>query len=58
MNMVGGIFLRDIGMNENQSILDFGCGLGNYTILAEVVVRRMGKVYVRNCIGHKKKEIK
>ena len=50
MDMEGEIFLRDIGMKGNQSILDFGCGLGNYTILAAVVVRRMGKVYVRNCM--------
>jgi len=50
MDMKGEIFLKDIGMTGNQSILDFGCGLGNYTIPAAVVVRRMGKVYVRNCM--------
>lgn len=48
--MEGEIFLRDIGMKGNQSILDFGCGLGNYTIFAAVVVGRMGQVYVRNCM--------
>jgi len=37
--MEGEIFLRDIGMKGNQSILDFGNGLCNYTILAEVAVR-------------------
>jgi len=58
MDMKGEIFLKDIGMKGNQSILDFGCELGNYTILAAVVVRQMGKVYVRNCIGYKKEEIK
>ena len=56
--MEGEIFLRDIGMKGNQSILDFGCGLDNYTILAAVVVGRMGQVYVRNCIGYKEEEIK
>jgi len=50
MDMEGEIFLKDIGMKRNQSILDFGYGLGNYTIFAAVVVRRMGKVYVRNCM--------
>ncbi len=58
MDMEGEIFLKDIGMKGNQSILDFGCGLDKYTILAAVVVGRMGQVYVRNCIGHKKEEIK
>ena len=48
--MKGEIFLRDIGMKGNQSILDFGYGLGNYTILAAVVAGQMGKVYVRNCM--------
>jgi len=57
MDMEGEIFLRDIGIKENQSILDFGCGLGNYTILAAVVVWQMGQVYVRNCTGYKKEEI-
>jgi len=32
----GGIFLRAIGMKKNQSILDFGCRLANYKILAAV----------------------
>ena len=58
MDMEGEIFLRDIGMKGNQSILDFGCGLGNYTIPVAVVIGRMGQVYVRNCIGYKKEEIK
>jgi len=38
MNMNNEIFLRNSGIKENQSILDFGCGLGNYTILVAVVV--------------------
>ncbi|MCK4347768.1 MAG: class I SAM-dependent methyltransferase [Thermoplasmatales archaeon] len=41
----GEIFLRDIGMQRNQSIIDFGCGVGNYTIPAAKVVGRRGKVY-------------
>ena len=58
MDGEGEISLKDIGMKGNQSILDFGCGLGDYTIFAAVVFERMGQVYVRNCIGYKKEEIK
>ena len=43
--MEGEIFLRDIGIKENQSILDFGCGNGNYTIPAAKVVGERGRVY-------------
>jgi len=45
MDVEGEIFLRDIGMKRNQSILDFGCGKGTYVIPAARVVGEGGKVY-------------
>lgn len=38
-------FLKDIGIKSGQSVLDFGCGVGNYTIPAAAVVGERGKVY-------------
>ena len=38
-------FLEDIGIKSDQSILDFGCGVGNYTIPAAAVTGERGKVY-------------
>ena len=38
-------FLKDIGIESDKSILDFGCGVGNYTIPAAAVVGERGKVY-------------
>ena len=38
-------FLEDIGIKRDQSILDFGCGVGNYTIPAATVAGERGKVY-------------
>lgn len=37
--------LPKIGVKENQTILDFGCGAGLYTIPAAKLVGRKGKVY-------------
>ena len=37
--------LPEIGIKENQTILDFGCGAGLYTIPAAKLVGRKGKVY-------------
>lgn len=37
--------LRKVGITRGQIILDFGCGSGNYTIPAAVIVGREGKVY-------------
>lgn len=45
MSKGGRKFLKDIGINRNQTVLDFGCGVGNYTIPAAVVVGERGKVY-------------
>ena len=41
----GKIFLEDIGIKKNQSILDFGCGAGHYSIPAAKVVGKRGRVY-------------
>lgn len=38
-------FIKDIGIGEDQVILDFGCGAGHYTIPAAEVVGEKGKVY-------------
>ena len=37
--------LQNYGIKENLSILDFGCGRGNYTIRAAQIVGENGKVY-------------
>jgi len=37
--------LRKIGVREGQTILDFGCGRGNYTIPAARIVGEEGRVY-------------
>jgi len=41
----GDQFLRKIGLKERQSVLDFGCGQGHYTIPAAKIVGSKGKVY-------------
>lgn len=38
-------FLRKIGIRNNQVVLDFGAGVGHYTIPAAIVVGREGIVY-------------
>lgn len=38
-------FLKDIGIKEGQIVLDFGCGVGHYTIPAAKIVGKEGKVY-------------
>jgi len=37
--------LSEVGIGEGQSILDFGCGSGTYTIPAAKLVRRNGRIY-------------
>ena len=37
--------LSEVGIGEGQSILDFGCGSGTYTIPAAKLVGRNGRVY-------------
>ena len=41
----GGNFLKDIGIRKGQKVLDFGCGSGNYTIPAAMIVGKNGLVY-------------
>ena len=38
-------FLRKIGVRESQTILDFGCGRGNYALPAAGIVGEEGRVY-------------
>lgn len=44
----GEIFIKEIGIKENQITLDFGCGEGHYTIPAAKVIGRGGKDYILN----------
>ena len=44
-DQTGEIFLIDIGIEQNHSIIDFGCGKGNYAIPAAKVVGKGGRVY-------------
>jgi ubiquinone/menaquinone biosynthesis C-methylase UbiE len=37
--------LLEIGVGEGQSVLDFGCGSGNYSIPAAKLVGKDGRVY-------------
>ncbi|MCK4332492.1 MAG: class I SAM-dependent methyltransferase [Thermoplasmatales archaeon] len=45
LDQMGEIFLIDIGIRQKQTVLDLGCGVGNYAIPAAGVVGRSGKVY-------------
>ena len=45
INEDGEPYLRSIGLKKNQTMLDFGCGEGHYTIPAAKVVGKQGKVY-------------
>jgi len=38
-------FLRRTGLSQDQTVLDFGCNEGNYTIPAARVIGERGKVY-------------
>lgn len=38
-------FLKEIGIKENDIVLDFGCGEGHYTIPTAKVVGKNGRVY-------------
>lgn len=37
--------LKKIGIKEGQIVLDFGCGVGNYTIPAAKIVGNKGKIH-------------
>jgi len=38
-------FLRRVGLEEGQTVLDFGCNKGNYTLPASEIVGPQGKLY-------------
>jgi ubiquinone/menaquinone biosynthesis C-methylase UbiE len=38
-------FLKDIGIETGQIVLDFGCGEGHYTIPAAKIVGEKGTIY-------------
>lgn len=42
---LGEKFLHGIGVTEGQKVLDFGCGIGDYTIPAAKIVGARGKIY-------------
>ena len=37
--------LRELGINEDQKILDFGCGTGIYSIIASKIVGLKGRIF-------------
>ena len=45
LDRMGEIFLIDVGIKQKQTVLDLGCGVGNYAIPTAGVVGRSGKVY-------------
>jgi ubiquinone/menaquinone biosynthesis C-methylase UbiE len=45
MEKEGVIFLRAMGVENGQSLLDFGCGVGHYTIPASIAVGKNGRIY-------------
>ena len=44
----GQVYLKRIGIKRGQTVLDFGCGEGHYTIPAAKVVGRGGLVYAQD----------
>ena len=42
---LGEKFLHKIGIKKGQKVLDFGCGIGDYTIPAAKIVGGKGKIY-------------
>ncbi len=45
LDRMGEIFLIDVGIKHKQTVLDLGCGVGNYSIPTAGIVGRSGKVY-------------
>ena len=45
MEKNGQKFLKEIGIKKGQTVLDFGCGEGHYTIPVSKAVGKNGKVY-------------
>lgn len=49
--------IRDTGIKTGDTVLDFGCGIGNYTIPAAKQVGLRGTVYAVDSDGSKLKEL-
>ncbi len=49
--------VRDAGITTGQTVLDFGCGTGNYTIPAAKQVGHRGTVYAIDSNGSKLEEL-
>lgn len=41
----GKIFIKEVGVEKGQTVLDFGCGSGHYALPAVKIVGRKGHVY-------------
>jgi ubiquinone/menaquinone biosynthesis C-methylase UbiE len=53
----GVAFLRKIGVKPGQTVLDFGCGVGHYTIPAAKIVGNNGIIYAIDSEEHALKEL-
>jgi ubiquinone/menaquinone biosynthesis C-methylase UbiE len=53
----GAIFLRKIGITSGQTVLDFGCRVGHYTIPAAKIVGNNGIVYAIDTEEYALKEL-
>ena len=53
----GVVFLRKIGIKLGQTVLDFGCKIGHYTIPAAKIVGNNGNVYAIDIEEHALKEL-
>ena len=49
--------LKIVGIEEGQTVLDFGCGGGNYTIPAAKIIGNEGKIHAVDEDGYKLKEL-
>jgi len=45
INHKGQKLLREIGLKEGQTVLEFGCGQGNYTLPSSLILGEKGIIY-------------